>query len=230
MSYTISLSIAITTDRATATITDSTVFGGSNPNRSAVRVFLSGNKQTVDNTVDYALTLTPNNTDPAVVSSWSWPYQDTDGWINFFYVIIKAAYAGGTSYNIYDAVYDSGTNLVYRSKANSNVGHSLSDTTWWELITDPSTLAANKGETNESLNIESTIYQRVLSYSAQYNYGNFISDASSECCGDCAESEAVTEYKLLSLLVNGLITADERTELPQGETIARRLSGIFGTC
>lgn len=228
MSYTISLSIAITTDRTTATVSDDTVF--TSPIRSAVRVFLTGNKQTVDNEVDYALTLTPNDTDPAVVSSWSWPYQNTDGWINFFYVIIKDAYAGGTTYNIYDAVYDSGTNLVYRSKANSNVGHSLSDNTWWELITSPSTLAANKGETNESLNIESTIYQRVLSYSAQYNYGNFISDASSECCGDCAESEAVTDYKLLSLLVNGLILADERTELPQGETISRRLESYFATC
>jgi len=227
MAYTITLGTSITSTRVTATVTDSTTF--TSPIRSAVRVFLTGNKQAVGNTIDYALTLTANSSDPATVSSWSWAYEDFDGWVNFFYVIIKDAYDSGTTYNQYDAVYD-GSNVVYRSLIASNLGNSLSDTTSWEVITDPSSLAANKEEYNESLNIESIVYQRILTYAAQYNYGNFVSEASEDCCGDCADPESFATYDLLSLLVNGAIQADLRTSLPEGETICRRLESIFETC
>lgn len=228
MAYTITLTDAITSDRVTATITDATVY--SSPIRSAVRVFMSANKQAADNTVSNALTLTPNNTDSEIVTSWSWFYSETDGWYIYYFAILKAAYAGGTTYNIYDAVYDSTTDLVYRSLANSNVGNALSNTTWWQLITSPSTLAANKGESNESLNIESTVYQRVLTYNSQYEYGNFVSEACANCCGDCESDEADATYNLLSLLLNGAVQADLRTECVKGETICRRLSGIFENC
>jgi hypothetical protein len=229
MAYTISLTPSITSDRETLTITDSTSFVS--PIRSTVEVFLSGSKMKYDNTVSAALVITPNSTDPVTVTSWAFPYQDTlDGWYRIYYAIIKDAYSGATSYNIYDAVYDSGTKLVYRSKIGSNIGNELSDTVSWELITDPSTLAANKGLTNESTNIESIVYQPVFSYNAQYGYGNFVSENSEACCGDCESCEQTETYSLLSLLVNGAILANYRTQVVQGEVICRRLEAILETC
>ncbi len=227
MAYDIQFSIAITANRETLTITDTTVFGGSNPARNTVLVFLSGNKQSVDNTVAYALTITPNDVDPLVTSSWSHSYTD-DGWYNYFYVIIKDEYDAGDTYNQYDAVYSGSS--VYRSLINNNLGYALSNTSAWELITDPSTLAANKGETNESLNIESIIYQRIFTFNSQYGYGSFVAEASEDCCGDCGDEESDAQYNLLSLLVNGAIQCDYRTLLPEGETICRRLSAILGEC
>lgn len=222
-----SLSVSITADRVTATLTDGSVY--TSPVRSAVRVFLTGNKQNFDNTIAYPLVLTPDSIDPAVVSNWAWAYQNTDGWFNFFFVIIKDAYDTGTTYVKYDAVYD-GSNNVYRSLIDSNLNNPLSDTASWEIIAVPSLLAANKGESNESLNIDSILYQRVLTYYSQYSYGNFVSIASEQCCGDCENAEANAQYDLLSLLVNGAIQADLRTQPVQGEVISRRLSGIFSNC
>ncbi len=229
MSYTISFGNSITVDRKTAGIQDTTVFGGSNPARNTVLVFLSGNKVNFDNTIAQALVLTPDSTDAFVVANWNYPYP-TDGWFQFFYVIIKAAYSGGTTYNKYDAVYDSSTQIVYRSLIDSNVGNALSDTSSWEVITAPSLLAQNKGEANESLNIESTIYQRVFSYNSQYLYGSFVADNSEACCGDCGDLEADAKYDLFSLWLNGIRIDDDRSLLPQGEVIARRIESNFGSC
>jgi hypothetical protein len=231
MSYTITFGTSITTTRDTLTVSDTTTFGGSNPARNTVLVFMSGNKMKFDNSISQALTLTLNSTDPLLTTAWSFLYQDTvDGWYQFLYVIIKDAYAGGTTYARYDAVYDSSTKLVYRSLIDSNIGNALSDATKWEPIASPSTLASNKGESNESLNIESTVYQRVFTFNSQYGYGNFVSVASEGCCGDCDDPESNAVYDLLSLLLNGAIEADIRTELPQGEIICRRIEATLSTC
>jgi len=229
--YTPILSVGITADRTTATVIDGTVYGGSEPARNLVLVFLTGDKRNADNTIASVLTLTPNDTDPTIVSSWSYDYTSTgDGWVNYFFVIISDIYDSGTTYDIYDAVYDSSTKLVYRSKIDANLGNVLSDTNSWELITDPSSLALNKDQPNESLNISSIVYQRVLTFNSQYGYGNFVSENASGCCGDCGDTEAVATYSLLSLLVNGAIQADYQTLLPQGQVIVERIAGILSTC
>ncbi len=74
------------------------------------------------------------------------------------------------------------------------------------------------------------MYQRILTYISQKGYGDVIADASEQCCGDCEDEESDAPYTLLSVLVNGAIIADERSYLPQGETICRRISAILTTC
>jgi hypothetical protein len=225
MAYTILLEIAVENSRETAVITDSTVYGGGNPARSAVRTYITGYKINSDNTVSEQLTLTSNTDNPATQTEWEFPYG-IDGWYQFLFVIIKDAYDSGTSYNIYDAVYD-GSNNVYRSKQNANVGNALGNTTYWELITDPSDLANDVGEATESNNIESQIYQRILTVDSQYGYGNFLAGDGSACCGDCEDPSTVQTYKKLSLLVNAAIQCDIRTLLPEGEKICRKLQTLL---
>lgn len=222
MSYTISLSISVSSDRLTGTLLDSTVY--TSPVRSAVRVFTTGYKIKADNTVDSTLTMTSNTGDPATVTYWNFNIPK-DGWFRFPFVIIKAAYSGGTTYAQYDAVYDSATNLVYRSKVAGNVGHSLSNVTYWELITDPSSLANNKGQSNESLNIESILYQRILTPNSAWGYGSLL--ASDTCCGDCDNDETLAVYDTFSLWYNGAVQADFRSELVKGEQICRRIESKF---
>ncbi len=225
MAYTIDLSIAIASDRSTATTIDNTVFGNGNPPREDVLVFLSGYKMTYENAVAETLDTTPDAT-PDTVSQWSWDYP-TDGWFKFYYVIVKEAYDSLVTYNIYDAVYDVDFK-VYRSKVNSNTGNLLTDTAYWELIEAPSVLGNNKGEANESLNIESIIYQRVLTANSQYGYANYLSTKS--CCSDCDKNVILQNYTLLDFLVQSAIVDDYRSELPEGEIICRKIEAILATC
>lgn len=226
MAYDILNSIDVTDDRETGTLQDDTVYGtGGNPARSAVRVFATGYKMASDNTVAETLTMTSNTGSATTVSAWDFPYS-TDGWYKFPFVIIKEAYDVGDTYAIYDAVYD-GSNAVYRSKQNGNVGNALGNTTYWELISDPSSLAENEGEATESTNIESVVYQRVLTVDSQYGYGTFLAEDGSACCGDCEDPSTVQTYKKLSLLVNAAINADIRLLFVEGEQICRKLQSLL---
>jgi len=224
MALDVTLSVDISSDRLTGTLNDDTTYGGSNPSRAALRVFADGYKMTADNTAT-TLTLTSNTSDPQTVTSWDFDISE-DGWFKFYYVAIPA-YAGGTTYAIYDAVYDN-DNTVYRSKQNGNVGNALSNTTYWEVITDPAALAANLTETNESLNITSLIYQRVLTPNSEYAYSNMIGENCS--CSDCDENETIYDYQIFSFWLNGALVADERTEVVKGETICRRIASRFIDC
>lgn len=229
MAYTIDFSVDITLDRATGTLTDETVYGGLNPTRDTVRVYVSGYKMNKDSTVAETLTVTSDTGDPQNSSVYTFNIPK-DGWFKFPTSIVKVPYSALVTFAKYDAVYDAPTGLVYRSLNNANLGNPLSLSTSWEPIPIPGDLALNKGEINESLNIESLVYQRILTPNSEYSYGNLISHESESCCGDCDETTAVAQYELAALLLDGAIEADYRAYLPQGEGITRRLDVIFENC
>lgn len=225
MALDVLFTLAISSDRETTTLTDATVYGGANPARNTLRVFMSLQKMDVDSVgTVVALTASPN--DPETVTSWSWTTQP-DGWLKFYYVAIPA-YGVGTTYAIYDAVYDSATDLVYRSLSNGNLGNALSNVTFWEPISDPAALANNEGEANESLNITSLIYQRVLTFNSQYEYAVLI--GGNCACTDCDDDEIIPPYNLFSLLLNGAIKADQWSEFVKGEQICRTIQSKFFAC
>lgn len=214
-------SVSIDSDRTTITITDSTTYGtGGNPARADLAVYFNAYKMSYENEAT-TLTVTSDDDDPTTDSQWSYAY-DTDGWYKHYYVAIPD-YNIATTYAQYDAVYSAGA--VYRSLVGSNTGQSVNDTSYWEPISDPATLANNEGESNESANITSTIYQRVFTSNGQYAYGNLIRE---QClCTDCDESELMQRYATFSLWINGAVEADQRTEVLTGERICRRIESTF---
>lgn len=218
---------SITADRLSGVITDNTVF--TSPARASVGVFLSGDKMKKDNTVSEVLTVTSNNNNPETDTAWTFTRPDPtqvlkDGWTRFKYVAVED-YSGGITYALYDAAFDPATNNVYRSLQASNVGHALSNISWWELISDPSSLALNKGEANESANIASLIYEIEVSATAELAYANLIW-LNSQLSGEADREQNVDLYELFDIWVNALYVADDRSEHPQGEIIARRLESI----
>lgn len=217
----VTFSVAIDSSRTTITLTDDTVYGGSNPARNALAVYLNAYKMNYDNEAT-TLTVTSDDSSPLTDSEWSYSYDNGDGWYKHYYVAIPF-YNSGTSYSQYDAVYSSG--VVYRSLVNSNVGNSVSNTNYWEVISDPASLANNKDQSNESQNINSLVYQRVFTSNSQYAYGNLIRE---QCaCTDCDEDELLQSYAIFSILVNGAVTCDERTEVLSGELICRKIQARF---
>lgn len=223
MALDITFTVTIDSDRETVTIVDTTTFGGANPARSTLGVFLSAAKVAYDGT-ETDLTVTSDDSDPETDSEWSFPYTEGDGYYKIRYVAIPDFNTAST-YAIYAAVFQPSTDKVYRSRANSNTEDTLTNTTWFEEITDPTSLADNKDEDNESTNIDSLVYERVLTANSQYEYGNLI--AENCACTDCDDSEIINDYDLFSLWLNGAIKADERTEVLSGELLCRKIQSRF---
>lgn len=221
MALTPSFAVSIDSDRTTLTVSDSTVYGAPNLVRADCSVFFSAAKVDVDD-VETDVTTTGDDADPSTDSSWSFSYDEGDGYWLMRWAVIPE-YDVSTSYDTYDAVVSGST--VYRSKSDANVGNAVSSTVYWEEIGTPTDLADNKGEDNESSNIESYIYERVFTSNAQYAYGNLIAE---NCmCEDYDDPEILQEYQLFSLWLNGAITADERTLGASGEIISRKIESRF---
>lgn len=223
MALDISFSSAIDADRTAVTLTDTTTFGSPNVTRAGCGVFVSAAKVDSDNN-ETDLTVSTDDSDPETDSTFTFTYNNGDGWYKVRYVAVPD-YDAGTTYALYDAVFDSSTDTVYRSKTASNTGNSLSSTTYWEEIEDEAGLADFKGEDNESSNIDSLVWERVFTSNAQYAYGNLISE---NCmCEDFDDPEILYRYQIFSLWLNGAITADERTEVITGEKICRKIQSEF---
>lgn len=213
---------SITSDRLSGVLLDSSVY--TSPARSAVGVFASGYKMNSNNTVASTLTLTGDTSDPETDSEWTFNIP-ADGWFRFLFVIIPDFDTSDT-YEIYDAVFNPTDNKVYRSKQNANTTDSLADTAWWEEITDPATLASNEGEDNESTNIESTVYEVVLTPDAEYLYGNIIADASETCCSVDCSLESLFTYIRLGAILDGAYVAGDRGNYPSGEIKMRKFESL----
>lgn len=225
MALDIELSVSVSADIETATIIDNTVYGtGGNPARADLRVFVAGYKVDLEgNQTD--LGLESNDGDPQTDSQWVWDYT-IDGYHRFYYVAIPE-YNIGTSYSQYDAVFGP-SNIVYRSLQNGNIGNALVNTAFWEVISDPASLANNEGESNESENITSLIYLRVLRPISQQTYGNDISESCA--CTDCSDTKIIPPYNKFSILLNGAAIADSRQEVLKGELICRKIQSLFIDC
>lgn len=218
MPLSISLSAAIDAGRTSWTLTDQTVFGGSNPARNAYRVYVNAYKVDYQNGKEKLLV---DNSSPDTTTEWTIPYT-VDGHYQVAYVALLQ-YDVGTTYARNAAVW-SGTS-VYRSTVDGNVGQDVANTSFWELIQDPATLAFNKGESNESANIDSFVYNRVFVANGQFYFGKFISDACA--CSDCDQDEQLSEYNLLSMWIREAQIADQRTEVVDGEIICRRIQSKY---
>ena len=216
---------SITADRSTAVLKDNTTY--SSPARNTVALYANGYKMSVDTSIDSTLNLIPNNTSPISTSLTEFQVPLTvDGWYRFPIVTIPQWTAG--TYANYAAVYNAG--VVYRSKQAGNVTTVAADllvTANWEVITDPATLALNEGETNESTNIDSLIYEVILSPNTEYGYANEISEISEECCSVDCSLDNLQKLIRLATIVDGMYVRNDRSEMAAGERLARRAQYIL---
>ncbi|HEY0749688.1 MAG TPA: hypothetical protein VGD26_00955 [Chitinophagaceae bacterium] len=221
MANTVSLTTTVNTDD-TATITDATTF--SSPLRTAVGVFFQIYKVNYLS-VKTEITATPNDADPELVASWTFPIAD-DGWYLGYYVSIPD-YAGGTTYAQYDAVFDPATNNVYRSKQAGNVGQSLSNATWWEPITSPAQLAANQDTATESANIDSLLYNDIiLNQVTEYRGDKAIESAQEGASATEEPTEASWHFAIADFHMEAALTAEIRQQYAAAERYIRRMDEL----
>lgn len=226
---TISLSVdSIASDRTEFTILDGTTY--SSPARNTLGAFITVQKINSDSTVASTITVTSNDSDPETDSEWTVPFTQ-DGWYRASFVVVPD-YDAGTTYAIYDVAFDPATNQVFRSKQNANTGNSTANTTWWEEITGNNIglIAGNEGEANESANIDSTVYEFIVSANSEYGFSNIISEASETYLTSLKIPQDILDtYSLIAVLLDGTYVSSDRSELSRGERLCRRLEGLIET-
>lgn len=218
MSLIVNLSLAISTDRTIQTLTDSTVY----PLRSNYYVFINAYKVDAFNNKT-ALTVT-DNLHPQTATTWTIPYNVTqsDGWNQILY-IAPQLWSGATTYAQYDAVYYNGS--VYTSTTGSNLNNNPTNATFWTLIADPATLASRKGQSNQSNNLDSLVYDRVLSYNGQYFFATKFQEMAT---GTDSNNQAVlATYDLFSLWLSAMAICDSRVQTIIGEQLARAIQSTY---
>lgn len=216
------LSIAsILADRSQSTITDDTVFGtGGNPARSAVAVYLQMYK--VDQfSVRTEVDTTPDNADAEVTAEWVFDLT-VDGHYQGDYIIVPD-YSGATAYVQYDVAYSGG--VVYRA-LQSTTGNAPPNATYWEVISDPTTLVANDGTATESGNATVYVFNDILTPNTEYLFGNIAEDVALEFGNTSAREEDVETYEMVAVLLDGMWIAATRQEWSNGEKLCRRVDGI----
>lgn len=209
---------AVQSDRTEWVATDEGVY--TSPTRTGVGVYLKMYK--VDqSSVRTELDITPNSADAEVVSSWTVEYT-VDGHYQGDYIAVPD-YDNGTAYVLYDVVYLGG--VVYRA-LQSTTGNTPPNVTYWEVISDPTSLVANDGEANESANATVYVFNDILTADTEYLFGNIAEEVALEFGNTSAREEDVETYEMVAVLLDGMWIAAVRQEFSNGEKIARKTDGL----
>lgn len=223
----VSFTVATPSPYTLGTVTDTSSY--ISPVRSGYGVFVKAFKMTYLGGVEVftdanILTTTSNNSNPATDTSWTFNMTG-DGWYQFSYVA-GPNYSGGTTYAIYDIVYDSGTKQIYRSKADGNIGHTVSDPTWWGVISEPWQLLNSPFTT---MNAMITSVNRILYPSTSAAFAAQAASAALEGVSDVFRRIDVQAYEFLGLAIDAM-AADETAQLyNEGEKVARRAELIIAS-
>lgn len=215
------------TTEETATLTDGSTY--TSPARSACAVFVKAYK--VDHAGNRtALTTTGDDGDPETDNVWTWDYT-ADGWYQIFYVAVPDFAVA--SYDQYDAVFRPSNGAVYRAKQSATITTEadLANTTYWEVISEPTSLCLNVGASNQSVNLNTitsiTISNTISSAIIKEAFGTATGEAFVEATSNYKRSEDVRLYELLGLAVDGINIANDRQEYSLGEIIARRATSLI---
>jgi hypothetical protein len=201
------------------TITDATVYGGANPARADGALYITGEKMNADGTVEDDITFVTYS--PSGVDAWTSVTFDIekDGWHKFKIVFIRD-FNIATNYAQYEAVYSGG--VVYRA-TQASVGQAPPNASYWEVVSEPTSLLDNDGTATESPNLEFQLLQRVIYPNAKVLFGNKAEDAAIEGYGDSTRGEDVLTYEFVRLCVEAMNSLDQRGKQADGERVARRV-------
>ena len=207
-------------------LTDASDYSGA-PLRADVGVFVKVfKKDTLGNRT--SLTTTGNTSNPDTDTAWTFTYT-TDGHYEALWAVVPD-YNVGTTYALYDVAFAPGTGIVYRSLQAANIGNAVTDTAYWEVLSEPWLLYDNVGGATESLNATVYSYNRVLGPITKKGFADCSGQAALEACSDCKRSIDVEKYEYLGLAVDAMADKDSRQEYTDGEKIARRAALIIADC
>lgn len=209
---------AVQSDRSEFVLTDETEYLA--PLRADIGIYLKLYKVDIEGERT-ELDITPDNADAALTAEWTVEYT-IDGHYQGDYIAVPD-YDNAEAYILYDAVYSGG--VVYRA-LGATTGNAPPNVTYWEVISDPTSLVANDGTAEESQNVTSYVFNDVLTADTEYLFGNIAEDVALEFGTTSAREEDVENYELVAVLLDGMWIAATRQEYGRAEKLARRSDGI----
>jgi hypothetical protein len=204
----------------TSILTDETTYGGVNPARADGVTYISGEKINYDSSVDSEVEFVTYN--PVTASTYTFTTYK-DGWYKFLFCWIPN-YDAGETYEQYDAVYYSG--VVYRAILDNFSGQTPTNTSYWEVISEPTDLVGNLDTATESANIAVQLFQIIIYPFAKKLYGDKAEEYAINCCGTFKDLEEFNEYKQLGGIVAALQASNTRQRYASGERIARYAASL----
>lgn len=221
---------SISADGLTSNWTDSTVYGGANPNRVQVAIWLTAYKVDV-NQVETGLTVTVF--DPELATSFV-TTNGIDGWTRYYFIIINN-WLVGTTYNRYDLVWDATGNKFYQYiNVTSTAGNAVSNATYWAVVADPTIYLKQIGTSTAVNNIAAyQIINKVLDYQTSICYIKAASKHAEECCGndDCGcDSRLGKLYHKIRDIFSNLTLNESTGQFLSGEKNARLVEKYCSDC
>lgn len=220
---------AVAQDGSTSTWADQTVYGGANPDRNEVAVYLTAYKVTE---AQVETTLAVTTFDPEVVTTFTTDNGDIDGWVKYYFVIVDN-YNAGVEYEKYDLVWSTSENQFYEYINDTpTTGSSITNPTYFLAVADPTTKIANVGTESESGNLVYQVINKILTYQTSICYIKAASKNAKESCdGDCGCDSRLGRlfHKIRDLFAN--LPLNESTgQYIEGEKNARLAEKYCDDC
>lgn len=232
-------SITAVSDGSSLTVTsnwtDNTTYGGVNPLRAGVAVYLTAYKVDEDQ-VETALevTTTQTGTTPNTNTTFSTINYTQDGWHRYYFIIVPL-YDILVTYNKYDMVWDSSEEAFYQYINDiPSAGQAVTDTAYFIPVTDPTAKIQDVGTASEPGNITYQVIDKVVDYLTSICYLRAASLYAKECCdedctGDC-DSKLTRAYKKIAALFTNLALNESQGLFLEGEKNAQSAAKYCDDC
>lgn len=226
---------AVATGGASYVITDITTYGGANPARNTVGVFLTAYKvnEDLDETAMTVASFLPAS---AATFTITIPTTDDngDGWHKIYFIICDK-WLIGTTYDQYDVVFDSvGLKFYQYINVASSAGHLVSNTSYWSELTDPTSVIADVGTSEEPGNIVYTVTSKIIDYQTAKCFSTLVTGNARENCGEDCDCDPNSKLAKTLRKVRGLLTAMRIDDTQQlylaGERAARLAENYCDDC
>jgi len=209
--------------------TDSTVYGGANPLRNTVAVYLTAFKVD-ENQVETPLAVTVF--DPEVATTFT-TTNGVDGWHKYKFVIINN-WLVGTTYNKYDLVWDTTLNAFYEYINDTpSAGNAVTNLIYFSPVPDPTIKIANVGTSSASGNLTYQVIDKIVSFQSSICYLKAASKHAIETCSgnDCGCDTRMGRFYHWIRDLFALLAINETTgQFIEGEKNARLLEKYCDDC
>lgn len=210
----------ITAPGTESTWTDETVYGGANPDRNEVALYLTAYKVDED-LVETALEV--ETFDPETVTEFV-TTNGEDGYHKYYFIIVDN-WLIGTTYNKYDLVWSTAQNLFYQYINDSpTAGNAVTNTNYFSPVADPTSLLQDIGTSEEPQNIVYQIIGKVVDFQTSICYMKASAKHAKETCdgNDCGcDSRIGRLFHKIRDLFNSLALNEAQGQFIQGEKNAR---------
>lgn len=217
---------SVSADGTQSILTDSTIYGGSNPNRNQVAVYVYPVKVDEEQ-VETPLTIA--SFDPETATTFT-VTNTVDGWYQYYFLIVNN-WLIGTTYNQYDLVWDTTQNQFYQYiNVTPSAGNVVTNLTYWMAVTNPALLIDTD---SEPTNIVFQELGKIITYQTSICFIKAAAKHAKETCNTdscgCDSRIGKLFHKIEDLFTNMEINSTTELFL-EGELNAREVERYCDDC